>query len=52
MRILADPRIINFILIGLYAANAVRWGIAGRPADVGYWLGALIITLSVTFGYH
>ena len=48
---LLDPRIFNFIIIGLYCANAARWAINGSWADCCYWLSALAITLTVTFGY-
>lgn len=52
MTVLSDPRIFNFILIAIYAANIVRWGYAGSFADAMYWSGALWITLAVTFGYQ
>ena len=51
MAYLLDPRIFNFIIIGLNCANAVRWAINGSWADCCYWLSALAITLTVTFGY-
>ena len=51
MNILQDPRIVNFVIMGLYTANIIRWAIEGKPVDVIYWTGALIITASVTFGY-
>lgn len=50
-QLLKDPRIFNMTIIALYAMNVVRWAFARRPADSIYWLGALIITLTVTFGY-
>lgn len=50
--ILSDPRLINFVLLALYSGNVVRWTVAGSWADATYWLGALIITVAVTFGYH
>lgn len=50
-KILADPRLFNYIIIGLYTLNAGRWAFAGRWADCCYWLSALAITLTVTFGY-
>lgn len=46
-----DPRIINFIIMTLYCGSAVRWACAGKWADMFYWLSALAITLTVTFGY-
>lgn len=51
MWILLDPRIFNFIIIGLYCLNALRWAVNGSWADMCYWLSALAITLTVTFGY-
>lgn len=51
MTYLLDPRIFNFVIIGLYCANAVRWAVNGSYADMFYWLSALAITLTVTFGY-
>jgi hypothetical protein len=48
---LLDPRIFNFLIMGLYAINALRWAIHGSWADMSYWLSALAITATVTFGY-
>lgn len=49
--ILFDPRIFNFVIMGLYLTNAGRWAIHGSIADVCYWLSALAITATVTWGY-
>jgi hypothetical protein len=50
--LLADPRLINFILLALYAANAARWAFYGSWPDSLYWTGAFIITVAVTpWGY-
>lgn len=46
-----DPKLFNFIIMGLYALSAIRWACAGRYADMCYWLSALAITATVTFGY-
>lgn len=51
MRWLLDPKAFNYLIMALYGLNAVRWGIAGKPADVCYWLSALAITATVTFMY-
>lgn len=51
MKWLLDPRIFNFVIMGLYALNIVRWTIARKPADAIYWLCALGITGVVTLGY-
>lgn len=49
---LSDPRIFNYVIMTLYALNAARWAIEGKWADMCYWLSALGITLTVTFGYQ
>lgn len=51
MPLLNDPRLFNFIIMGLYGLSAIRWAYAGRWVDCCYWLSALGITLTVTFGY-
>ncbi len=51
MSLLNDPRAFNFLIMALYALSATRWAIAGRYADMCYWLSALAITATVTFGY-
>lgn len=52
MAFLLDPGIFNFVIMALYCANAVRWAFAGSYADSSYWLSALAITATVTFGYR
>lgn len=49
--LLKDPRIMNFVIMALYAFSAIRWACAGKWADMCYWLSALAITATVTFGY-
>jgi hypothetical protein len=51
MAFLLDPKIFNYVIMGLYALNAGRWAVNGSPADVCYWLSALAITATVTWGY-
>ena len=51
MRLLTDPRIFNYIIMCLYTLNACRWAINKSVADTCYWISALGITLTVTFGY-
>lgn len=51
MRFIFDPRIFNFVIMGLYMLNAGRWAFARSWADCCYWLSALCITATVTFGY-
>lgn len=49
--LLSDPRLINYVIMALYAFSAIRWGCARKWVDVCYWLSALAITCTVTFGY-
>lgn len=51
MRLLLDPKLFNYLIMALYALSAVRWASAGKWADMCYWLSALAITATVTFGY-
>lgn len=51
MSMLTDPKAFNYLIMALYLLNAVRWGFAGSVADVFYWISALAITATVTFGY-
>lgn len=48
---LFDPRIFNFVIMGLYACNILRWLLHGNYVDAIYWTSALGITATVTFGY-
>lgn len=49
--LLTDPRLFNYIIMCLYALSACRWAASARWVDMFYWLSALAITLTVTFGY-
>jgi hypothetical protein len=49
--LLLDPRLFNYVLVALYATNGLRWALHGSWPDAVYWLGALIITVAVTWGY-
>lgn len=49
--LITDPKIFNYVLVLLYTLNIFRWAWQGNIADVGYWTGALIITICVTWGY-
>lgn len=51
MKYLLDPKAFNYLLIVLYFLNSARWAVDGKWADVCYWLSALAINLTVTFGY-
>jgi hypothetical protein len=48
---ITDPRFFNYLIMSLYVINAGRWALAGRLADVCYWLSAFAITATVTWGY-
>lgn len=47
----SDPRLFNFIIMALYAGTAGWWALHGKWADTCYWLSALAITATITFGY-
>lgn len=51
MSFLLDPKIFNYVIMCLYGLNVIRWAVDGRWVDVCYWLSALAITATVTFGY-
>lgn len=51
MSYLLDPRFFNYLIMSLYLINSMRWLIHGNYADTAYWLSALSITATVTFGY-
>ena len=51
MDFVRDPRLFNFVILTLYALNAVRWACFGKWADVCYWASAFAITATVTWGY-
>ena len=50
-RIFTDPRLFSYLIMGLYLLNACRWAYDRKWPDVCYWLSALAITATVTFGY-
>lgn len=52
MSILFDPKIFNYVIMTLYGLNAGRWAFQGNWTDVCYWLSALGITATVTWGYN
>ena len=51
MKWLLDPALFNYIIMVMYALSAGRWVVAGKYVDMCYWLSALAITATVTFGY-
>ena len=48
MSLLTDPRLFNYVLMGLYACAAVRWALHENWWQTQYWLAALWINLAVT----
>ena len=52
MRWLLDPKLFNYVIMSLYALNAGRWALAFNWVDMCYWLSALAITATVTWGYN
>lgn len=50
--LLLDPKVFNYLILTMYALNAIRWAIEGKWVDVCYWLSAFAITATVTWGYN
>ena len=50
MNFLLDPRIFNFVIMGLYGLNIGRWALAGNWWSAGYWGSALALVVIITFG--
>ena len=50
--LLKAPRVFSYVIMVLYLLNALRWAYERKWADVCYWLSALAITATVTFGYR
>lgn len=50
--LILDPKLFNYVIMTLYACSALRFAIGGYWPDMFYWLSALSITLTVTFGYQ
>ncbi len=46
-----NPIYFNYVIMSLYLMNAIGWAYHGKWADMCYWLSALAITATVTFGY-
>ena len=51
IRTIFDPFVFNKIIMLLYTCNAIQFFLRGYKADGFYWLSALAITATVTFGY-
>lgn len=46
-----DPRLFNFIIMGMYVGAALWWAWFRQWGDAWYWISALSITAAVTFGF-
>jgi len=51
-KLLTDPRLFNFLIMTMYGVSALRWAVSAKWADMCYWLSALAITATVTWGYR
>jgi hypothetical protein len=47
-----NPKLFNVVIMSLYLLNTAWWAWHGKWVDVCYWLSALAITATVTFGYR
>ena len=51
MMTILDPKLFNYLIMTLYLINSLWWAYHGKYADMFYWLSALAITATVTWGY-
>jgi hypothetical protein len=49
MKLFTDPRIFNFVLMGLYICASARWFFAGDWGKGLYWISALLLVVCITF---
>lgn len=49
MKLLTDPALFNYLILSLYLLSAGRWAVARDWNSSLYWLGAFIITSTVTW---
>lgn len=47
----SQPRLFNYVIMGMYVINSAWWASHGKWADVCYWMSAAAITATVTWGY-
>jgi len=52
LSVIFDPKLFNYLIMSLYLVNSIQWFFRGNHADGCYWLSALAITATVTFGYQ
>lgn len=46
-----DPRVFNYLILALFALNAIWWGLHGKGGDALYWASAFTLNLAITFGH-
>jgi len=51
LRLWNDPFLMNYFIMSIYLLTSVRWVYFGSYADACYWMSALAITATVTWGY-
>lgn len=49
MKSLLDPRLFNVVILVLYAAATVRWGVAGSLRNTLYFGAAFVLNFAVTY---
>lgn len=47
---MSDPRIFNYVILGMFCVAAVRWAIAGHWGQTLYWASSAALTVAVTWG--
>ena len=47
----ADPKLFNYLIMGLYVTNSIWWSWHKSWGDAAYWIAAFQITAAVTWGY-
>lgn len=46
---LTDPRLFNWLILGLFAINSVRWLWERNLVASAYWAGAFVCTIAATW---
>ena len=49
MSLLLDPRLFNWLIVGMFCIAAVRWAFAGNMPQTTYWIAAAVLNIAVTF---
>lgn len=48
----SDPKLFNYLIMGLYVTNSAWWAWHKSWGDAAYWIAAFQITAAVTWGYN